>query len=237
MGRRRLKKPYRYALRIICALVCVVIICKVTPKIVNSFRHLSTTEQSPVVVPSKYICPIRDFKRTFNDLNDLHLRAGKRFGLKEAPANREKIDREKLLKIEDSRFYYVAGLDYSVPYLSRSGKILLDEIAVNFSDSLKSKGITPARLRITSVLRTKEDIKRLRASGNVNASTNSSHCYACTFDISWAKFDTRKVSNANAEQYKGVLAEVLRDLRKEKKCYVKYEQKQACFHITSRIKP
>jgi hypothetical protein len=27
---------------------------------------------------------------------------------------------------------------------------------------------------------------------------------------------------------------VLRDLKKKEKCYVKYELKQACFHITAR---
>ena len=34
---------------------------------------------------------------------------------------------------------------------------------------------------------------------------------------------------------KNVLGEVLRDLRKQNKCYVKYEVKQRCFHITTRM--
>jgi len=33
-----------------------------------------------------------------------------------------------------------------------------------------------------------------------------------------------------------VLSEVLRDLRKAEKCYIKYELKQGCFHITTRGK-
>ena len=33
-----------------------------------------------------------------------------------------------------------------------------------------------------------------------------------------------------------VLSEVLRDLRKADKCYIKYELKQGCFHITTRGK-
>ena len=32
----------------------------------------------------------------------------------------------------------------------------------------------------------------------------------------------------------GVMAEVLRDLKNAGRCYVKYEIKQACFHITAR---
>ena len=33
---------------------------------------------------------------------------------------------------------------------------------------------------------------------------------------------------------KAVLGEVLRDLKKQGRCYVKHEVKQACFHITAR---
>ena len=33
---------------------------------------------------------------------------------------------------------------------------------------------------------------------------------------------------------KMVLSEVLRDLKKQGDCYVKYELKQGCFHITAR---
>ena len=36
------------------------------------------------------------------------------------------------------------------------------------------------------------------------------------------------------KRLKLVLAEVLRDLRKSDKCYIKYELKQGCFHITAR---
>jgi hypothetical protein len=30
------------------------------------------------------------------------------------------------------------------------------------------------------------------------------------------------------------LAEVLNDMRKQGRCYIKYEVKQSCFHITTR---
>ena len=33
---------------------------------------------------------------------------------------------------------------------------------------------------------------------------------------------------------KWVLSEVLRDMREAKRCYVKYEVKQGCFHLTAR---
>jgi hypothetical protein len=33
---------------------------------------------------------------------------------------------------------------------------------------------------------------------------------------------------------KWVLSEVLRDMREQKRCYIKYEVKQGCFHMTVR---
>lgn len=42
------------------------------------------------------------------------------------------------------------------------------------------------------------------------------------------------MQDVGADTLKLVLAEVLRDLKQADRCYVKYEIKQACFHITSR---
>ena len=46
--------------------------------------------------------------------------------------------------------------------------------------------------------------------------------------------DGRPLQDVSADTLKLVLAEVLRDVRKADKCYVKYELKQGCFHITTR---
>ena len=40
---------------------------------------------------------------------------------------------------------------------------------------------------MTSVLRTQDDVKRLRRR-NGNASANSAHFYGTTFDVSWKRF-------------------------------------------------
>ena len=122
-----------------------------------------------------------------------------------------------------------------------SGKAseLLDTIGANFLDSLACKGLNPNRVIVTSVTRTKEDVKRLRRT-NGNASMNSCHFYGTTFDISWKRFekvedpDGRPMQDVSADTLKLVLSEVLRDLRKADRCYVKYELKQGCFHITAR---
>ena len=44
----------------------------------------------------------------------------------------------------------------------------------------------------------------------------------------------RTRQDVNADTLKLVLSEVLRDLRTAGRCYVKYELKQGCFHITAR---
>lgn len=225
MGRRRLKKKYRRAMHLILAglVLLIALICLA--------RNCGQREPEP----SRYYPSIRNLKAQFNDLNPLHLEAGRSLGLAEPPESRENINTWRLREIKDCRYYVVDRLDYSVPYLTRGGARLLDEIGENFRDSLEAKGMIPVRFKLSSVLRTKDDVRRLRRSGNVNASENSSHCYGCTFDIAWASYDLPKRYNATWDQYRGVMAEVLRDLRAEGKCYVKFEAKESCFHITSRL--
>jgi hypothetical protein len=46
--------------------------------------------------------------------------------------------------------------------------------------------------------------------------------------------DGRPSEDVSADTLKLVLSEVLRDMREANKCYVKYELKQGCFHITVR---
>ena len=71
-----------------------------------------------------------------------------------------------------------------------------------------------------------------RPNKNVNASANSAHVYGTTFDVAYARY--KGAEKEETDKLKSVLAEVLQDLRKQKKCYVRYEFKQGCFHITVR---
>ena len=106
------------------------------------------------------------------------------------------------------------------------------DICKNFKDSVESKGYPHVKPIITSVFRTPASVKRLQRSGNVNSSSNSAHLYATTIDITYSRFEG--AVPVNYDPYKYILAEVLRDLRNDKRCYVKFELKQACFHITVR---
>ena len=176
------------------------------------------------------------YKRSFPDLNDAHLEAAKKIGIRPL-ADREAAEdmKEKLTHITDNEFYVVDSLTHSIPYLVPCASALLDTIGSNFLDSLTAKGLNPNQVIVTSVLRTENDVRRLRRR-NRNASANSAHC----FDVSWKRFkkvedkDGRPLQDVSSDTLKLVLSEVLRDLRKAEKCYIKYELKQGCFHITAR---
>lgn len=184
-----------------------------------------------------------NYATLFNDQNGVQLKAAAKFGIQQSLKNRNEADKVKdgLMRIRDNNYYSIAKLTHSIPYLTDGAAELLDMIGKNFLDSLESKGLNPNKIIVTSVLRTQEDIKKLQKSGNPNAISNSAHCYATTFDIAYTYYDKswfknfRFCESVETETLKKVLGEVLRDLRKQKKCYVKYEVKQRCFHITTRM--
>jgi len=182
---------------------------------------------------------VTSYKRTFGDLNSLHLEAALRHGI--APiASRDKAEdmTKQLVHIANNKSYAVDSLTHSIPYLVPVASQLLTTIGDSFLDSLTAKGLNPYQVVVTSVLRTQNDVKHLRKR-NINASENSAHFYGTTFDVSWKRFKKvedktgRPLQDVGSDTLKLVLAEVLRDLRKEERCYIKYELKQGCFHITA----
>lgn len=182
------------------------------------------------------------YKRSFGDLNEKHLTVAKAIGIRPL-ASREEAEgmKEELNHIVTNDRYAVDSLTHSIPYLIPGAASLLDSIGYNFLDSLEAKGLNPNKVIVTSVLRTKDDVKRLRRR-NGNASENSAHFYGTTFDVSWKRFqkvedeDGRPLQDVSPDTLKLVLSEVLRDLKQADKCYIKYELKQGCFHITTRNK-
>lgn len=164
----------------------------------------------------------------FNDINDVQLSAAKRLGI-EPLMSRDELDKvkDKLVELKDTKYYIVDNLTHSVPYLVPDAADFLTALG----KLLQEYNGTHSRFIITSVLRTNGDVKRL-SRGNVNASQNSCHSYATTIDITYNRFDRHGITND--VQLKADLSRALYDLRKAGHCYVKYEYKQACFHITVR---
>jgi len=179
------------------------------------------------------------YNRDFKDLNDLHLAEAKRIGIKPA-TDREEAEKVKddMDMIQTNEYYEVEELTHSIPYLIPSAVTLLEDIGRNFQDSLRNLNASLYKIKVTSVTRTIEDVNKLKKK-NSNSSQNSAHRYGTTFDISWARYvkvDETDTLNIDNERLKMVLAMVLRDLKKEDRCYIKHERKQGCFHITVREK-
>ena len=144
---------------------------------------------------------------------------------------------EDTLSLHDALpIYEVEPLTHSIPYLVPKAHDLLADIGRNFQDSLYNHNASLYKIKVTSVTRTVDDIQKLRKK-NSNSSENSAHRYGTTFDVSWVRYtkiDESDTLNIDSDRLKMVLAMVLRDLKKEKRCYIKHERKQGCFHITVR---
>jgi hypothetical protein len=179
-------------------------------------------------------------KREFNDMNDTHLKAARKIGINPLSSKEQIPEASKKLYMIGGplRFgepYVVDKLTHSSPFLVKEAVELLHDIGQAFQDSLRNKHMPPYSVLVSSVLRTDADIKNL-SKRNINASQRSVHCYGTTVDISYKRFVKHddEGKDANQAKLKAVLAEVLRDLKKQGRCYVKHEVKQACFHITVR---
>lgn len=185
------------------------------------------------------IYSVPGFQLSFPDQQDVQLEAATHWGVSPV-ANRNDAGHRKteLVYVGSNPFFYIDKLNNSIPYLVPRASVLLQDIGRSFFDSLQVKGIQLHKIIATSVLRTKEDVQRLR-NKNGNATENSCHLYGTTFDVCYNRYKTveapgeprRQVRN---DTLKWVLAEVLRDMRESGRCYVKYEVKQGCFHITVR---
>jgi len=186
------------------------------------------------------ILSVYSYQECFPDVQDVQIVAARRWGVRPV-RNREQAEHRKdeLVYVGSNPYYVIdRGMTSSIPYLVPRAAHLLHDIGRNYLDSLAVKGVPLHRIIVTSVLRSEEDVIRLLLK-NGNASDQSCHRFGTTFDICYNRYSTveppgerrRTVTN---DTLKYVLAEVLRDLREERRCYIKYEVKQGCFHITTR---
>lgn len=183
--------------------------------------------------------PRQALAKEYNDSNFLHLEAAKQLGIN--PMNDSFPDRplgRPLLKIKSCKQFYVAELKHSYPYLVPEASQLLHDIGQSFNDSLAARGGGDYRLKVTSLLRTPQTVKRLRRV-NRAATDMSAHQYGTTFDISYTRFMLASHSGPHRtqEDLKNLLAEIVGNMRNQGRCYVKYERKSGCFHITTRPEP
>ena len=216
----------------------------------DSLARLEAIASLPSPHPARYrvtdlgrkhpIFSVASYAEAFPDLQDIHYAAATLHGVSPVK-NRDEAEHRKseLVYVGTSPFFHIdPSMHRSIPYLVPRASLLLHDIGRAFIDSLIVKHIPLHTLIVTSVLRTEEDVARLRIV-NSNASEQSCHRFGTTFDISYYRYHTvcppdsvcRTVQN---DTLKWVLSEVLRDQRAQGRCYVKHEVKQGCFHITTR---
>ena len=191
-------------------------------------------EDTMVFYPGRTI----NYKEKFSDLQSKQEQAARAIGLSTPPQNRQEAAKmhSQLTLVKTNDYFVVDSLTHSIPYLVPKAAAELESIGREFADILERNGLPHYRFYVTSVLRTKDDVKRLQKSGNVNATSNSCHCYGTTFDIAYYRYNkvTRTRAYMHEDNLKLVLGQTLLNHQRAGKIYVKYEHKQACFHITVR---
>lgn len=240
---RRLKKKIYYgACALTFAALAVVRQCAhVLPddnptedEVVVETAHLPTPSLPKASATPHPIRSVHSYKDCFPDAQDVQIAAAHRWGVRPVRDRAQAEERKDELVFIGSNPYYQIdrGMASSIPYLVPRAALLLQDIGRSYLDSLFVKGVPLHRIIVTSVLRSEEDVRNLQKR-NGNASPESCHRFGTTFDIAYNRYAHvgRPVTN---DTLKWVLSEVLRDKRQQGRCYIRYEVRQGCFHITTR---
>ncbi len=180
----------------------------------------------------------KEFSRQLNDRIVDYSAAAKLRGSSPSSSDRalnNKITEGDLVKVGSNSLYIVDRMRFSHPVVTPESKILLEEIGKRFREKTSRNGLISARFYITSMTRETDNLKMLRRY-NSNTSRNSPHLYGNAFDISYKRFSARKMFLTSCDMVfmKEALAEVISQLRDEKRCWATYERNQNCFHVVSR---
>lgn len=181
----------------------------------------------------RHVFPLR---KTFNDSNNVQLEAAKSLGFNPIRCDEDILHLSRpIRRIVSCEQYFVDDLTHSFPYLVPEAAQLLHDIGQAFNDSLAARGGGNYRIKVTSLLRTPATVRKLKKV-NKNATEESTHSYGTTFDISYGKFviDSLTPPYRTYEDLKNLLGEILYDMREQGRCFVKFEFRQSCFHITTR---
>ncbi len=195
----------------------------------------ATTDSLTQSEPLKTASHLRNLATEFNDLNDEHLVYARKIGIKPITSTKDIMQQTRpIVEVKSNDNVTIDNLTHSYPYLIPSAAKLLNDIGAGFNRKLAEQNGGRYKIIATSLLRTSESVNRLK-NGNVNSTENSAHLYATTFDISYVRFDEQAFNTKRHSdgELKLILAEVLKELKAQGRCLVKFERKQGCFHITT----
>lgn len=189
----------------------------------NVISQFSTRIEAPAVVSVYRTPPVKfkgNYRTVFDDIQEVQIESAMKHGITPMQTASEltaHLESGSLIAVgNDSNYDCQADFPYLVPIAAD----LLEEVRNRYQE--KEGDSKP--LRLTSCLRTVDSVKGLKR-WNPNSVENSCHLYGTTFDISYSKMtpDERRT-----------LGQVLYELQQGGYCYVKYERKQPCFHVTVR---
>jgi hypothetical protein len=179
--------------------------------------------------PSGEYAECKGCNRYFPDGVVVHELAYFNEGIEPQKTNRglvELLRKRVLVEIEPNSMYLLDELTHSMPLVLPKVVSFLDDLSKAYLQKCTDKSIPYYPFTISSVTRSEQSVKKLQG-GNVNAISNSAHLKGKTIDISYQKFD------GYAKQLE-LFIQTLREFRKNDRCYVKFERKQRCLHITIR---
>ncbi len=169
----------------------------------------------------------------FNERNSIHILATKKSSLhspiKKEIGIRKFLKNKSLIQLKEGQGYIIDKMPYSYPYLTAKTISFIDELGMEFKTACELSHLPCRPFIITSALRTKETANKLKQI-NSNAKTESTHLYGCTFDIAWSRFGH---GNNPDQEMLDILIPCLKNMQNKRKCRIKFERNQACFHITA----
>jgi hypothetical protein len=180
--------------------------------------------------------------RLLNDRLSQYIQLSAQAGIKPILTNNElkNVTRKntRLQRVRSNEYFTIAKLSYSFPYLLPSAHSFLYEVAKRFNKSIAGSHLSFVRIQATSLLRTKEQQKKLQeVNENATSGRNAPHTHGTTFDISYANFsdaanNPTNLSKCEKEYLTNKLAETLFLLReKDKNIFITMEDNKQCFHI------
>ncbi|MBI2258218.1 MAG: hypothetical protein HYU67_04895 [Flavobacteriia bacterium] len=154
--------------------------------------------------------------------------------LKHSKEIKKYVENNRLVHINSSPLFTIDTLYYSFSFLTPKTLKLLNDISKSFQYQLQNTKFKGKIIHISSLLRTKMSIKKLRKKNN-NSVRISSHLHGTTFDIDYLRYSfNNELSAYDVFYLKHILAKVLYQYKLQKRCFVTYEKNQSCFHVVLR---
>jgi hypothetical protein len=195
------------------------------------YRRAIKEEIKEIILPppSGDFAECKGCNSSFPDGVIIHEMAYVREGIKPQQNNSglvQLLRKKVLVEVEDNKYYLIDELTHSMPFVLPKVETFLDDLGKAYEKKCLKENVPYYQFVITSLTRTKQSVKELLG-GNPNAISNSAHLKGKTIDISYQKFDgyTKQLE---------LFIQTLREFRKNDRCYVKFEKKQRCLHITIR---